>query len=264
MINIRFRFLSVAIFAVIGVFLFANYASAYTWERTPSGYFEGQAVTYIVDDFNYAIDCIGAPLDGYWWIDVYSQDGNSDFIHELNSEPSETFREHEFLITEYEYPDNDYIQAGIVCSDADFNQVSFLEFEINEMPPYLFRLEQIEQNNNQNNGIWNSDNGFWGSTTALEIGGTLQAGVQNTGADLWPLLIFLGVSLAFIIFLQVVFLTKKSVKPSNKKDFDPAAFNKKADELEEFFSKTGGASDEIVETITKRKRGRPRKNPVID
>jgi len=116
-------------------------ASAYTWERLPTGYFIGESVTYTVSDFNYTVDCVGAPLDGYWWIDVYSQDGNSDFIHELTSEPLETERTHEFIITEYEYADNDYIQAGIVCSDSEFNQTSFLEFEINETPPYLFRLE---------------------------------------------------------------------------------------------------------------------------
>jgi len=109
------------------------------------------------------------------------------------------------------------------------------------------------------NNTWGNDAGFWGDDFSTpELKDTLTASVQATGGDLWGLLVFAGVALAFIIFLQVVFLTKKSVKPTNKKEFDPVAFDKKADELEEFYSKTGGADPVLVEQI-KRKRGRPRK-----
>lgn len=101
------------------------------------------------------------------------------------------------------------------------------------------------------NATWGGD-GFWGSAfTTDDVSDTLEASVQATGADLWPLLVFVGIAIAFIIFLQMVFLVNHSVKP---KKFDSEKFNKKADELTDFYSKKGGASDEIVDSIRRSKK----------
>lgn len=88
--------------------------------------------------------------------------------------------------------------------------------------------------------IWGDNAGIWGEeVTTDDVKNDLVASVQATGSNLWPLLIFVGITLAFIIFLQVVFLTKNTVTPqSTKKEI-------------------------IDKTLTKRKRGRPRKIPVI-
>jgi hypothetical protein len=114
------------------------------------------------------------------------------------------------------------------------------------------------------NNIWNSENGFWGSTTPGAIIGDMTASVQNTGANLWPLLAFVGVPIAFIIALYLIFMINQTLTPEKKKDeFSIDEFNKKADELQAFYSKTGesGAGYDYS-TVVKRKRGRPRKNPI--
>lgn len=109
-----------------------------------------------------------------------------------------------------------------------------------------------------NNQTW-GDDGFWGaSVTTEDVKNDMVASVQATGANLWPMLIFLGVVLAFAIFGYLVTSIKDSVRPQNRrrrsKTFDPVSFNRKADELQEFFGRTGGASDEIVEAIRKTKK----------
>lgn len=104
---------------------------------------------------------------------------------------------------------------------------------------------------------------FDASTSPSDLIATVGGGVRDTGNDLWPLLAFLGVSLAFIIGLQLVVFSKRAVGTSNTKEFDMNAFNAKADELETFYSKTGGADPVLVEQIKKRGRGRPRKIDII-
>lgn len=94
------------------------------------------------------------------------------------------------------------------------------------------------------NDTW-AEGGLWGNSVSTDsVKDTLQASVQTTGAQLWPLLVFSGIALAFIIFLQVVVVTRRSV--------GVAAFDdKKADELKEFYSKNGGASKDVVDSIRK-------------
>lgn len=63
------------------------------------------------------------------------------------------------------------------------------------------------------NDTW-GNNGFWGASfTTNDVSETLEASVQATGAELWPLLVFVGIAIAFIVFLQLVFLVNHSVKP---------------------------------------------------
>jgi len=105
------------------------------------------------------------------------------------------------------------------------------------------------------NTTW-GDNGVWGpAVTTDSIKSDLVASVQATGTNLWPMLIFLGIVLAFAIFGYLVTSIKDSVKPKTarrrSKTFDPVQFNRKADELSEFYSKTGGADPVMVEQIKK-------------
>lgn len=49
---------------------------------------------------------------------------------------------------------------------------------------------------------------FLGSTTPQDLLASVATGVQDTGASLWPLFVFLGVPLAFVIGRYVVSLIK--------------------------------------------------------
>lgn len=109
------------------------------------------------------------------------------------------------------------------------------------------------------NALWGSSNGFWGSTTPLDIAGTLQASVQATGVDIYPLLKFVGIPMGFLIALYLVWLINKTLTPVPEKklgktlDTDKEEFiYHSADDLE--FKREYGQ--------VKRKRGRPRKNPL--
>jgi len=51
---------------------------------------------------------------------------------------------------------------------------------------------------------------FLGSTTPAELVASVAESVQTTGADIWPLLAFVGIPLAFVIGGYVVSLIKHS------------------------------------------------------
>lgn len=106
------------------------------------------------------------------------------------------------------------------------------------------------------NATWGSNNGFWGDTTPTEIIGDMTAGVQNTGAQIWPLFAFVGVALAFGIAGLVVMNIKTQVKPSRKEIINPKGeefIYHSAEDLE--FMREYGQDKP-------RKRGRPRKKPL--
>lgn len=52
---------------------------------------------------------------------------------------------------------------------------------------------------------------FLGSTTPQDLLASVTAGVQDTGAALWPLFSFVGIGLAFVIGGYVVSFIRKSV-----------------------------------------------------
>lgn len=52
---------------------------------------------------------------------------------------------------------------------------------------------------------------FLGTTTTGDLVASVAQGVQDTGASLWPLLIFVGVGVAFTIFGYVVSIIRKSI-----------------------------------------------------
>jgi len=52
---------------------------------------------------------------------------------------------------------------------------------------------------------------FLGTTTTGDLVASVTTGVQDTGTSLWPLLVFVGIGLAFTIFGYVVSIIRKSV-----------------------------------------------------
>jgi hypothetical protein len=48
------------------------------------------------------------------------------------------------------------------------------------------------------------------TTTPVQLMATVVTGVQDTGGDLWPMFVFLGVALAFMIGLQLTVFTKRA------------------------------------------------------
>jgi len=265
MISIKFKIVSVLV-ALAGAYFLVGAASAqaFTYERTPSGTEITSPVSFYLNtteaEWGNGLDsevntkvCIGlfdnTEDQNATWFDeyIYWDNGVLDGTIVLDLP----------VDNEYTIVAATAMQPAQNCSAAGVAP-SFDFLETSAYPTALFTI--IEGAPTSSNATW-GDSGLWGEVTTDDVADTLTAGVQNTGANIWPLLIFAGIALAFIIFLQVVFLTQKSVKPTvtvKKKTFDPVAFDKKADELQEYFSKTGGADPVLVETI-KRKRGRPRK-----
>jgi len=52
---------------------------------------------------------------------------------------------------------------------------------------------------------------FLGSTTPAELLASVTTGVQTTGASLWPLFTFVGISVAFVIAGFVVSFIRHSI-----------------------------------------------------
>lgn len=52
---------------------------------------------------------------------------------------------------------------------------------------------------------------FLGTTTANDILASVTTGVQDTGASLWPLLVFAGIPMAFVIAGYVIGFVKRTV-----------------------------------------------------
>jgi len=52
---------------------------------------------------------------------------------------------------------------------------------------------------------------FLGTTTPGDLLASVTAGVQDTGASLWPLFSFVGIGLAFVIAGYVVSFIRKSI-----------------------------------------------------
>lgn len=57
---------------------------------------------------------------------------------------------------------------------------------------------------------------FLGSTTPGELVASVTTGVQDTATAIWPLFVFVGIGLAFVIAGYVLSFIKKSV--GNKKN----------------------------------------------
>lgn len=244
MINIKFK-IGTIIFALLGAFFIVNYAGAYS--VAPLN------VNDELENFCYSTDT------SEWGILFRSDDQAQQYISP-NEQQCGSF-------TSYAggQPLGQFLYVIFLNNDVDlFNCLS---------SGYSWCLTNangiIDQVSVQNLGYvppptnitWGS-NGIWGTeVTGVDVQEDIVASVQTTGANLWPLLTFAGVALAFILFLQLVFLTDKSIKPIKSPVFDKEKFNSKANELDAFYKKTGNADPAVIEVI-KRKRGRPRKTPL--
>lgn len=122
----------------------------------------------------------------------------------------------------------------------------------------------FEQNSNtsfmivpaiSNNTMWGSNNGFWGSTTPIDIMGTMAASVQETGENIWPLFKILGVLVGFMIAYYLVYFIKLELEPRKV-----AAAPGKTDEFIEHNPPDLEFKREYGAEPIKRKRGRPRKD----
>lgn len=60
-----------------------------------------------------------------------------------------------------------------------------------------------------------------GTDLLASVGGSIRDGVQETGKSMWPLLVFLGVALAFIIALQLVVFTRRTIGTPKEDNIDP-------------------------------------------
>lgn len=107
--------------------------------------------------------------------------------------------------------------------------------------------------NPPNSGNIFGDNGILGTSTSALMASVI-TGVQDTGANLWPLFAFVGVPLAVVIGLLVVQFITMSVGKNrrmraqvqgNGADFD----FEKADSLKEFYSRDGGIDKEEKKSI---------------
>jgi hypothetical protein len=106
----------------------------------------------------------------------------------------------------------------------------------------------------QNSNIWGGSNGFWGNTTVGDVTTAMEASVQATGANVWGLLTFVGLPIAFLLAGLLLYMIKKELTPvsvtKNQTKKDNFIYHSPED-LE--FKREYGQEK------TKRKRGRPRK-----
>lgn len=157
-------------------------------------------------------------------------------------------------------------QDAISGTEPDFGDSGWLYFETNEnteiqcvsvqtgftLGPFTANFTQCEveiQSNFPLRIYLFAPEGQQTASFTTPMLASVISGVQNTGQNLWPLFVFVGIPLAFIIGLQLIVFTKRSFIVEK---FD----DDKADELEEFFSKTGGTDKNELETIKKIERKR--------
>jgi len=107
------------------------------------------------------------------------------------------------------------------------------------------------------NQTWGSNNGFWGDTSVGDVTTAMEASVQATGVNIYPLLTFVGIPLAFLLAGFLIYLINKQLTPvtTGKKEIvnpggDDIIYHS-AEDLE--FRRNYG------QETPKRKRGRPRK-----
>jgi hypothetical protein len=241
----------------IGVFtaflvgmLFASVANAFTFNYSPTGDNITSPVTFNV---SFDLSESGILTDTYWCLtidnafdlDFYSNNtypvnaglNSGTFVFDL---PVGLKIRMVYLVS---------LAGDLPCNADNWNEANLSFYEV-LVPPFdplfetTFLFEVIEI---INGNLWGGG-GFFGSTISPnDIKTDVQASVIETGANLWGLLVFLGVSLAFIIFMQVVFLTNRSIKPKKPK-FD----EKKAKELKDYYSKDGGAPKWLVDKVRKK------------
>jgi hypothetical protein len=224
------------------LFLFTNYAHADSYSRTPSG-----SGTYQEMTFNVTIDDLSSCITD-WSIYVVNMSPFTD--HQIGENVPVAENSHTFVVqfdTAY-----DVIQVTAGC-DGVGGSLSSLEYIFYATP--LFHTEPYVAPVVVTN-LWGSNNGFWGSTTPSVIAGDLEASVQATGANIWPLIAIVGIPVGFLIALWLVMLINKELTPikETKKEKKYDFIYHSADDLE--FKNNYGKDPNV---IVKRRRGRPKK-----
>jgi len=145
------------------------------------------------------------------------------------------------------YNDENYINYGTYTYTDIKNSPDFIQ-------EYFFTIENTPQNAN----IWGSNNGFWGSTTVGEVTVAMTASVQETGTNIWPMLKYMGIAMAFLFAYYLIYLIniqltapKKEIEKAEKPQKTVDIIYHTADDLE--FKRNYG------QALPKRKRGRPKK-----
>lgn len=149
------------------------------------------------------------------------------------------------------------IEANDACITSNYDGVSDDYTNCYGLHPTPIATFQLVSETSSNT-TWGSDNGFWGDTTPTAIIGDMEASVQATGANIWPLMAFVGIPIAFLIAIYLIWLINKTLTPVKRSENEVINPNGEdfiyhsAEDLE--FKREYGQ--------VKRKRGRPRKNPL--
>lgn len=114
--------------------------------------------------------------------------------------------------------------ADDICSD--FDTCSLVE------PSSLFYWSYEEQSQNQ---TWGNSGLFGGTNVAAAVA----SGVQNTGASIWPLLLFVGVFLAFGIAIMVQDFIMQAGQKKREKYYSDLANSKSFEEDLDVMKKNG-------------------------
>lgn len=201
------------------------FAHAYTYERTPSGTSIESPVS-ITFSYNTIDDAVAMDIDfsdlcvsdcyGGIVLTGVEGDGFSDNFGdcELVSDGDNT-NTYNFTPT---VGGIEGVQFRLSAAPNCATTITEFMLEFNGGAPYfVFSIlpPQIHR-------LWTSDNGFWGDDFSVgDAKSTLVAGVAASGAEIWPLLVFVGVGLAFVIFNMIASAIKQSVGGSRTEVVNP-------------------------------------------
>lgn len=202
------RYIVYALIFFVYLFGLIDYANAYTYERTPTGTTVNNPVTLTWTVLNTEI--IGVQ-SGFFAVVVEGQ-GETDsacmniqlgeniltFTHSYSPLPANVVQ---VIFTHFD---------SIDCT-GNYNGDVFLEGDGNST------LFTINATVSQSTSIWSGTNGFWGSTTPLEMSATVFNGTTATFQDLVPLFKFAGVPIAFMIAVLLISFINRSIEKKKEK-----------------------------------------------
>lgn len=162
--------------------------------------------------------------------------------------------------TAYDCNGTYYLETADLQGETSFNFV-FVDSANNPVESTRFNFSSFPVSSNiptppaPSQSIWRGNNGFWGSTTPSEVADSLEASVQATGANIWPMYTYVGIGIAFFIalmVLQFIIFSIQEKRQTQKKERKKEDFiYHSAEDLE--FKRNYGQEFE------KKKRGRPKK-----
>jgi hypothetical protein len=206
------------LFLAIFTFLIAhaNSAYAFTYSRDPSGDGTYQQMQFDVDPQGE-----DSPCGASWNIKLQTDAAGEIFLDPLP------------LGTPTIYTQDFSTTANIVWVIAECTagpQIAILE---GDGSTFLFAIEPYipPPPPPATNQVWGTDNAFFGSSSPVTVLASISGGVTDTGVSLWPLLIFLGIGIAFIIGNMLVGFIKQSTQIKTVKKKEDFIYHN-ADDLE--------------------------------